>query len=205
MNRRNYQKELDDFLNDLIKEGRVPSLLLHSCCAPCSSYCIEYLSKYFNITVFYYNPNIYPEEEYLFRVREQQRFISEFPTEHPVDFIEGDYDTAAFYEAAKGLESEPERGKRCTKCFALRLTETADKAASLGSDYFATTLTLSPLKDSVVINNIGEAAGQKAGVRYLATEFKKKDGYLRSIRLSEEYNMYRQKYCGCEYSQRDDK
>ena len=203
MNKRDYQRELDEFTENLKREGRVPSLLLHSCCAPCSSYCIEYLSKFFSITVFYYNPNIYPEEEYRFRVAEQERFIGEFPAVHPVSFIEGDYDTDRFYEMAKGLEDEPERGARCAGCFALRLKETAHRAAKLGMDYFATTLTLSPLKDAVVLNSIGEKCGADAGVPYLATDFKKKNGYLKSTQLSKEYGMYRQDYCGCEYSLRD--
>ncbi|MBO6214610.1 MAG: epoxyqueuosine reductase QueH, partial [Lachnospiraceae bacterium] len=155
MERRNYSKELIKLIEELNGEGRVPSLLLHSCCAPCSSYCIEYLSDYFRITVFYYNPNIYPDEEYHFRAAEQKRFLEVFPAKHPLSFIEGDYDTDRFYAAAEGLFDEPERGRRCEKCFALRLGETAARAAELGVDYFATTLTLSPLKDAVLLNNIG--------------------------------------------------
>ena len=201
MNKINYQRELDQLIKEIEAEGKVPTLLLHSCCAPCSSYCIEYLSQFFAITVFYYNPNIYPDEEYLHRVKEQQRFISEFPTKHPVSFIEGDFEKDRFYsEVAKGLEKEPERGARCTKCFELRLGETAKRAAAEGMDYFATTLTISPMKDVELLNSIGAAMGERYGVEYLATEFRKKNGYLRSTQISKEYDMYRQDYCGCVYS-----
>ena len=182
----------------------MPTLLLHSCCAPCSSYCIEYLSQFFAITVFYYNPNIYPDEEYFHRVKEQQRFISEFPTKHPVSFIEGDFEKDRFYnEVARGLEQEPERGARCTKCFELRLGETAKRAAAEGFEYFATTLTISPQKNVELLNEIGEAMGRQYGVNYLATEFRKKNGYLRSTQISKEYDMYRQDYCGCVYSKQE--
>ncbi|MBR1855152.1 MAG: epoxyqueuosine reductase QueH [Lachnospiraceae bacterium] len=201
MNKINYQRELDQLIERIEAEGKVPTLLLHSCCAPCSSYCIEYLSQFFAITVFYYNPNIYPDEEYFHRVKEQQRFISEFPTKHPVSFIEGDFEKDRFYsEVAKGLEKEPERGARCTKCFELRLGETAKRAAAEGMDYFATTLTISPMKDVELLNSIGTAMGERYGVEYLATEFRKKNGYLRSTQISKEYDMYRQDYCGCVYS-----
>ena len=201
MNKINYQRELDQLIKEIEAEGKVPTLLLHSCCAPCSSYCIEYLSQFFAITVFYYNPNIYPDEEYFHRVKEQQRFISEFPTKHPVSFIEGDFEKDRFYsEVAKGLEKEPERGARCTKCFELRLGETAKRAAAEGMDYFATTLTISPMKDVELLNSIGAAMGERYGVEYLATEFRKKNGYLRSTQISKEYDMYRQDYCGCVYS-----
>ena len=167
MNKINYQKELDKLIASLEKEGRVPSLLLHSCCGPCSSYCIEYLSNYFKITVFYYNPNIYPDEEYYHRVKEQQRFINEFPTKHPVSFIEGDYDTDRFYEMAKGLEKEPEKGARCLKCYDLRLRRTAEIAKEKGFDFFATTLTISPMKDSKVLNEIGQQIAGEVGVEWL--------------------------------------
>ena len=204
MNKINYQKELEQLISEIETEGRVSTLLLHSCCAPCSSYCIEYLSQFFAITVFYYNPNIYPDEEYYHRVKEQQRFISEFPTKHPVKFIEGNFEKDRFYaEVAKGLENEPERGARCTKCFELRLGETAKRAAALGMDYFATTLTISPMKDVELLNSIGARLGQEHGVAYLATEFRKKNGYLRSTQISKEYGMYRQDYCGCVYSKRE--
>ncbi len=194
----------------------MPSLLMHSCCAPCSSYCLEYLSQYFHITDFYYNPNIQPEEEYLMRVREQERFISEFNAKvidagagdgnvrYPISFIEGIYDPERWCDAVKGLESEPEGGERCTVCFRVRLRETARLAAEKGFDYFTTTLTLSPLKDAKRLNTIGEEAGEEFGVKFLNSDFKKRDGYKRSLELSREYGLYRQNYCGCIYSRRDD-
>ena len=200
MNKINYQKELDKLIAKFTEEGRVPSLLLHSCCAPCSSYCIEYLSQYFHVTVFYYNPNIYPDDEYYHRVKEQQRFINEFPTKYPVDFIEGDYDKSSFYDIAKGLEREPEKGKRCHKCYDLRLRRTATVAKEKMFDFFSTTLTISPMKDSQVLNEIGEAIGKELGVNWLYSDFKKKEGYKRSTEISKEYDMYRQDYCGCVYS-----
>ena len=200
MNKINYQKELDKLISQLEKEGRVPSLLLHSCCGPCSSYCIEYLSQYFNITVFYYNPNIYPDEEYYHRVKEQQRFIDVFPTKYPVHFIEGDYDKDRFYAIAKGLEHEPEKGARCHKCYDLRLRRTAQVAKEKGFDFFSTTLTISPMKDSQVLNEIGIRISEELGVSWLPSDFKKREGYKRSTQLSAEYDMYRQDYCGCVYS-----
>ena len=203
MNKVNYQKELDKLIKKLDEEGLVPSLLLHSCCGPCSSYCIEYLSQFFDITVFYYNPNIYPDEEYYTRVKEQERFIKEFPTKHPVSFIEGDYDTKSFYEMAKGLEHEPEKGARCHKCYELRLRRTAQVAKEKGFDFFTTTLTISPMKDSQVLNEIGQRIALEEGVSWLVSDFKKKEGYKRSTELSKEYCMYRQDYCGCVYSYRD--
>ena len=203
MNKINYQKELDKLIAEFEKEGQVPSLLLHSCCGPCSSYCIEYLSQFFSITVFYYNPNIYPDEEYYHRVKEQQRFINEFPAKHKVSFIEGDYDTDRFYEMAKGLENEPEKGARCHKCYDLRLRRTAEVALEKGFDFFTTTLTISPMKDSQILNEIGFSIAKELGARWLPSDFKKKEGYKRSTELSREYNMYRQDYCDCVYSYRD--
>lgn len=203
MNKINYQKELDKLIAEFEKEGQVPSLLLHSCCGPCSSYCIEYLSQFFSITVFYYNPNIYPDEEYYHRVKEQQRFINEFPAKHKVSFIEGDYDTDRFYQMAKGLENEPEKGARCHKCYDLRLRRTAEVALEKGFDFFTTTLTISPMKDSQILNEIGFSIAEELGARWLPSDFKKKEGYKRSTELSREYNMYRQDYCGCVYSYRD--
>lgn len=197
---RNFQKELEKKIDGLVKEGRVPRLLLHSCCAPCSSYVIEYLSQYFEITVFYFNPNISMEEEYKKRVAEQQRFIKEFPAKHNVSFIEGDYDTSVFYNAVKGYEKCREGDKRCFICYELRLRETAKMAAAGDFDYFTTTLTISPLKKSVKLNEIGYRLGQEYGVEYLLSDFKKKEGYKRSIELSREYDLYRQNYCGCVYS-----
>lgn len=200
MNKVNYQKELDSLIEIFQKEGRVPSLLLHSCCGPCSSYCIEYLSQYFHVTVFYYNPNIYPDEEYYHRVKEQQRFINAFPTKYPVKFIEGDYDKDSFYKIAKGLEKEPEKGARCHKCYELRLRRTAQATKELGLDFFTTTLTISPMKDSQVLNEIGTKVAAEEGVSWLPSDFKKREGYKRSTEISKDYDMYRQDYCGCVYS-----
>lgn len=200
MNSINYQKELEKELNRLTQLNKVPRLLLHSCCAPCSSYCIEYLSQYFEVTVFYYNPNIYPDEEYMHRVKEQQAFIKSFPAKYPVRFIEGDFDKKAFYDMARGLEKCPEGGERCFRCYELRLREGAKMAAKLGMDYFTTTLSISPLKNAAKLNELGQQLGNAYGVRYLLSDFKKKNGYKRSIELSKEYGMYRQDYCGCIYS-----
>ncbi len=205
MNKINYQKVLDETIERIEKEGRVPTLLLHSCCAPCSSYCLEYLSNYFSITVFYYNPNIYPEEEYWKRVEEQKRFISKLPAKHPIQFLEGNYDKERFYEMAKGLENCKEGGERCFRCYELRLREAAEAAKERQMDYFTTTLSISPLKNAAKLNEIGEMLGEEYEIMYLSSDFKKKNGYKRSVELSEEYGMYRQYYCGCVYSkqQRD--
>lgn len=199
----NFQLELDHTIEMLQREQRVPTLLLHSCCAPCSSYVIEYLSRYFSITVFYYNPNIYPDEEYDKRVQEQQEFIRRFPTEHPVDFIEGDFDKDAFYRMAKGLEQVKEGGERCFGCYRLRLEETARLAAKLGCDYFTTTLSISPLKNAAKLNEIGQELAQQYGAPYLVSDFKKRNGYKRSVEISREYEMYRQDYCGCVFSKQE--
>lgn len=199
MNKINYHKVLLETIDRHNKEGVVPSLLLHSCCGPCSSYCIEFLSQFFKVTVFYYNPNIYPDEEYYHRVKEQEKFINLFPTKYPVSFIEGDFDTSIFYEMAKGLEECPEKGERCHKCYALRLNRTFEVAKELGFDYFTTTLTISPLKDSSVLNSIGESIGD-TNTKWLYSDFKKNNGYKRSTELSKEYDMYRQDYCGCVFS-----
>ena len=177
MNRRNYQKELEAELSNIEKEGRAPTLFLHSCCAPCSSYVLEYLSRYFTITVFYYNPNISPASEYEERAREQERLIREMETVHPVRFLCGEYRPELFYEAVKGLEQEPEGGARCTECF----------------------------KDAERLNRIGEEAGARYGVRFLNSDFKKRNGYKRSTELSREYGLYRQDYCGCVFSRRQAK
>ncbi len=199
-----YSKRLDEFVKKLKVEGRVPSILLHSCCAPCSSYCIEFLAEYFDVTVFYYNPNIYPDEEYLMRVRQQQDFINRFPAARPVSFIEGEFEKDRFYdEVARGYEDCPERGERCERCFFLRLSETAKRAAADGFEYFATTLTISPQKDVDVLNEVGQRCARLYGVSYLETEFRKKGGYLRSCEISREYDMYRQDYCGCVYSKQE--
>lgn len=197
---RNYQKEMDDLIRQNQENNFVPTLLLHSCCAPCSSYVIEYLSRFFKITVLYYNPNIGENREYFKRRDEQKRLIKEMPVKYPIAFIDGVYNPKDFYSAVKGLENEPERGKRCSVCFDLRLKYTAKIAEDNGFDYFATTLTLSPLKNARVINTIGEGIACKS--KYLPSDFKKKEGYKRSIVLSAEYNLYRQNYCGCIFSRK---
>lgn len=198
----NYQKELDKLIDHLQKEEKVPTLLLHSCCAPCSSYVLEYLSSYFKITVLYYNPNIYPESEYSKRIIEQQTLIGEMNTKYPVQFIAGSYDKEKFYEMAKGLEEVKEGGVRCFKCYELRLRETAEIAKKGGYDYFTTTLSISPLKNAAKLNEIGLKLAEEYGVSYLTSDFKKKNGYKRSVELSAQYGLYRQDYCGCEFSMR---
>ena len=203
MNKINYQKELDSLIENLVKDEKVPTLLLHSCCAPCSSYVLEYLSQYFKITVLYYNPNIYPIDEYSRRVEEQKGFISELEVKNEVKFIEGRYDTEKFYEIAKGLEEEKEGGTRCFKCYELRLKEAAIITKEEGYDYFTTTLSISPYKNAHKLNEIGEKLCQEYNVKYLYSDFKKKEGYKRSIELSTEYNLYRQDYCGCIFSKNE--
>lgn len=203
MNNINYQKILDKELDRIQSNNITPTLLLHSCCAPCSSYVIEYLSKYFKITVFYYNPNISPDNEYRYRANEQTRLIESMPLENPVEFLEGEYIPDDFFDISKGLENEPEGGARCAKCFNLRLSKTAETAKQGNYDYFTTTLTISPLKNAKLINNIGIELSKKYDVPYLQSDFKKKNGYKRSIVLSKEYNLYRQNYCGCIFSKND--
>lgn len=200
MNKINYQLRLDEIIKRHTAAGETPTLLLHSCCAPCSSYTIEYLSQYFRITVLYYNPNISPESEYMHRIEEQRRFISELKTVNPVSFEPGEYDPQTFYNAVRGLENEPEGGDRCLVCYRLRLEEAARMAAERGLDYFTTTLTISPLKRADKINEIGEEIAAQTGVKFLPSDFKKRGGYLRSIELSREYGLYRQNYCGCVFS-----
>lgn len=196
----NYQKELDRVIEGIKQEGNVPSLLLHSCCAPCSSYVLEYLSDYFQITVFYYNPNIFPESEYTKRILEQQMLISDMQVRYPVSFIAGNYDKEKFYEMAKGMEHLKEGQERCLKCYELRLRESARLARSGEFDYFTTTLSISPLKNADRLNEIGMRLEKEYGVPYLQSDFKKKNGYKRSIELSKEFGLYRQDYCGCEFS-----
>lgn len=198
----NYQKELDRLITDLQKEEKVPTLLLHSCCAPCSSYVLEYLSNYFRITVLYYNPNIYPESEYSKRIIEQQTLIGAMRTKYPVQFIAGDYEKEKFYTMANGLEEVQEGGVRCFKCYELRLRETAEIAKAGGYEYFTTTLSISPLKNAAKLNEIGLKLAEEYGVAYLTSDFKKKNGYKRSVELSAQYGLYRQDYCGCEFSMR---
>lgn len=196
----NYQKELEKIINFHKERNETPTLLLHSCCAPCSSYVLEYLSEYFKITVFYYNPNIYPDEEYYKRVAEQKAFISKFPAKNKIDFIEGDFDKERFYDTTKDMENMPEGSERCFKCYELRLSQTAVKAKELGFDYFTTTLSISPLKNAEKLNEIGVKVAKEYNIKYLVSDFKKKNGYKRSTELSREYNMYRQDYCGCVFS-----
>lgn len=202
MTKRNFQKEMEDILCRHREAHETPTLLLHSCCAPCSSYVLESLSEYFRVTVFYYNPNIYPDEEYEKRVKEQECFIECFPAKNPIRFEEGKFDKERFYETARGLEDAPEGGERCFRCYELRLREAAAKAKERGMDYFTTTLSVSPRKNAAKLNEIGLSLAAEYGVRYLVSDFKKKDGYKRSILLSREYGLYRQDYCGCVFSVR---
>lgn len=218
MNQRNYQKELELILQQIAESAdaqgsQTPALFLHSCCAPCSSYVLEYLRRYFRITVFYYNPNISYEEEYRRRAAEQRRLIRAYNAMLPesgasgeqagrIEIVEGDYEPDCFYDAVKGLEQCPEGGERCFACYELRLRETAKRAAAGKFDYFATTLTISPQKNAAKLNEIGARLADEYGVKWLVSDFKKKGGYQRSIVLSGEYDLYRQNYCGCVFSKR---
>lgn len=196
----NFQENLEKEIDKIIESKKTPSLLIHSCCAPCSSYVLEYLSNYFKITILYYNPNISPKEEFIKRCEEQKRLISEMPLKNKVDFIEGVYDNNRYEELIKGKEHEKEGGSRCHICYNMRLEETAKLAKEKGYDYFTTTLSISPYKNAKVLNEIGEALAEKYEINYLYADFKKKNGYKRSIELSKEYSLYRQNYCGCKYS-----
>lgn len=220
MNRVNYQKELEKILAELEKAGKKwkdgqnggqeedvggVSLFLHSCCAPCSSYVLEYLSSYFETTVFYYNPNISEAEEYYKRAEEQKRLVRALNEEggrYKIRVVEGEYEPQRFYDMAKGLEECPEGGVRCFGCYELRLRETALRAREAGSSYFCTTLSISPLKNAEKLNEIGRRLGEEYGVSWLFSDFKKKEGYKRSVELSAKYGLYRQDYCGCEFSRR---
>lgn len=201
MNNINYQKELDKILNKL-KENKntKTSLLLHSCCAPCSSYVLQYLTNYFDITVLYYNPNITDRNEYEKRKSEQIRLIGEMPHIHDINIIDTEHEPEKFYDIAKGLENCPECGERCLKCYKLRLEKTAQIAKENNFDYFCTTLTISPLKSSKAINQIGIELAKQYCVEFLPSDFKKKEGFKTSIELSKKYGLYRQNYCGCEFS-----
>ncbi len=200
MNKINYQTRMESLIREHCGAGEIPRLLLHSCCGPCSSYCIETLSKHFQVTVLYYNPNIYPPEEYELRAREQERFIREFPTKYPVTFLEGRFNPQEFYDAVKGYEDVPEGGKRCFKCYELRLREAAEAAKDKGFDFFTTTLSISPLKNADKLNEIGKKLEEEYNVKYLYSDFKKKDGYKKSTEIAKQYDMYRQYYCGCVFS-----
>lgn len=204
MNKINYQKELDKELEDIGKRGDVPSLLLHVCCAPCSSYVLEYLSEYFNITVLFYNPNISENEEYMHRAKELVRFIEEKEFKNPVEYIIEEYSPDEFYNQVKGYETCKEGGSRCFICYRLRLERTAKMAKEKQFDYFTTTLSISPLKNAQKLNEIGAELEQEYKIKYLYSDFKKKNGYKRSIELSKEYNLYRQNFCGCVFSIRKD-
>ena len=200
MQTQNYSVLLDNTINNIKKNNVRPSLLLHACCAPCSSYVLEYLSEFFDITLFFFNPNISPESEYTFRYDELKRLIGEMPLPSSVKILSGRYCPEEFYEMAKGLESLAEGGARCKGCYRLRLAETAMTAKEKGFDFFTTTLSISPYKNAQWLNDIGKEEGERVGVSYLFSDFKKKNGYKRSCELSDIYNLYRQDYCGCEFS-----
>ena len=198
----NYQLELDRIIKKEQTDGRIPTLLLHSCCGPCSSYVVTYLQSYFKVTVLYYNPNIYPEEEYAHRLSEQARLLKELD----VPLLTLPYEHGEFLSRIKGLEEEPEGGRRCEECFRLRLEKTFELASEKGFDYFCTTLTVSPHKNASVINRVGmmicrtEAKENEVSIMWLPSDFKKREGYKRSIELSKKYDLYRQTYCGCEFA-----
>ena len=205
MQKPNYQKMLDNIIEKVSQQQKKPVLLLHSCCAPCSSYVLEYLNRYFHIILFYYNPNISPKEEFEKRTGELRRLIREMPMQDKPELIVGDYEPEVFDEIAKGLEDLPEGGERCFKCYRMRLEKTAELARKLGADYFTTTLSISPYKNAGKLNEIAFELSGIYGVEALPADFKKKEGYKRSIELSARYDLYRQDYCGCVYSkaQRD--
>ncbi len=198
----NYQLKLEEIIKE--NENKLPTLLLHSCCGPCSSYVLEYLNKYFKITILYYNPNIYPYNEYKKRLDEQIRLINELNVQNKINILECNYDNNEYENIVKGLENEKEGGSRCHKCYKLRLEKTAQLAKENDFDYFSTTLTVSPYKNSQIINKIGSDLEKKYNIKYLYSDFKKKEGYKRSIELSKIYNLYRQNYCGCIYSKKTD-
>lgn len=199
----NYQKLLDELLDKIKVEQKTPKLLLHACCGPCSSYVLEYLSNFFEITVYYYNPNIYPEGEYIRRMEEAKKFISVFPTKNKIEFVEENYDPQKYYNSISGLEKLGERSKRCYKCYEFRMEEAAKYASINNYDYFTTTLSISPYKNAEWINEIGINLENKYNIKYLFSDFKKNNGYKRSLELSKEYNLYRQAYCGCVYSKQE--
>lgn len=202
VNKINYQLMLDKTLDKIAREGERKTLLLHACCAPCSSYVLEYLSRYFDITLYFYNPNITPEKEYLFRADELERLVGEMELREDVKLVNEKYDSDEFYNYIKGLENEAEGGSRCRRCYELRLGKSAEYASEHGFDYFTTTLSISPYKNAAWLNEIGGELGERYGVDYLFSDFKKKNGYKRSCELSVKYSLYRQDYCGCEFSKR---
>lgn len=196
----NYQIKMEEILDKVINSKEVPRLLLHSCCGPCSSYVISYLADYFDLDVIYYNPNIYPENEYILRKKEQIRLIEELDTKNNLGFVDSEYDPDVFISIAKGLEGEKEGGVRCGECIKQRLEKTALYASEKGYDYFTTTLSVSPHKNAQLINKLGFELEEKYGISYLPADFKKKGGFLKSIELAKEHELYRQDYCGCKYS-----
>jgi predicted adenine nucleotide alpha hydrolase (AANH) superfamily ATPase len=194
----NYSNLLENKIAEIKAKGEKSRLLLHACCAPCSSYVLEYLRGYFDITLYFYNPNISPKEEYVFRQAELIRLVGEMGL--PITVVSEKYSPEEFFEVSKGLEKEPEGGERCFKCYRLRLLKTAEYAKKNGFQFFTTTLSISPYKNAEKLNEIGKEISEKVGVNYLYSDFKKKNGYKRSIELSKEYNLYRQDYCGCIFS-----
>ena len=197
--KRNYSKELENIIK--LNSGNKPKLLIHSCCAPCSSYVLEYLSQHFDITLLYYNPNISPKSEFEYRVSELKRLVSEMPLDKEINIEIPEYNDREFYDEVKGMEDIPEGGERCFKCYEIRLRKAIEYAKENGFEYFTTTLSISPYKNAEKLNEIGERlAGEYGGVKWLPSDFKKKNGYKRSIELSRKYNLYRQDYCGCVYS-----
>lgn len=200
MQKINYQKVLDETIKNLGAKNR---LLLHSCCGPCSSYCLEYLGNYFEITVLYYNPNIYPMEELDLRIEEQKKVIDKVKAKYPIQLIVAEHDPHDFYRAIRGLEVLGENSLRCEKCYALRLREAAEIADRLHCDYFTTTLSISPHKDSQKLNQIGEVISKNYHAQYLFSDFKKKNGFKRSVELTKEFDIYRQEYCGCVFSKKE--
>ena len=203
MSKIRYDLLMEQEIARLRQRGERPSLLLHVCCAPCSTACLEKLTDAFQVTCFYYNPNIYPEEEYSRRVAEQRRFISELPAKNPIALTVGDYDPQEFYTAVKGLEQIPEGGERCFACYRLRLERTARLAEERGFEYFTTTLSISPYKNAPKLNEIASELAGIYRVKALPSDFKKREGYKRSVELSKQYGLYRQDYCGCIFSQRE--
>ncbi|MBQ8140160.1 MAG: epoxyqueuosine reductase QueH [Clostridia bacterium] len=203
MKKIDYQKVMDAELEAVSALSARPSLLLHACCAPCSSYVLEYLNEYFDITVYFYNPNISPREEYEWRAEELRRFVEQIAKQNNIKTVFADYNSDDFYNTISGVENTAEGGERCRRCYELRLESTARYASEKGFDYFCTTLSISPYKNCVWLNEIGEGLARKYGIKYLLSDFKKKNGYKRSCELSEQYGLYRQNYCGCEFSKRE--
>ena len=199
----NYQKILDESLAQIKQSNKIPKLLLHACCAPCSSYVLEYLSEFFEITIYYYNPNIHPENEYNRRINELKKFLIDFKPKNEIKLVEENYNTLEYFDKIKGLENLGERSKRCYKCYKFRMEKAVIYAKDNSFDYFTTTLSISPYKDSNWINEIGNLLEDKYNVKYLYADFKKKNGYKRSLELSKEYGLYRQDYCGCIYSKQE--